>query len=303
MTTALREAISPQDRYYADSRAIFRQLDSLERDALRRILARVDELRKDVTDQLLALPTTMNPDGSETWQAWQLRAYQHELEAAAARWGDRVRADLAADLQSAADLGKAQMPALSALAQAEGVPAALVSFGTGALLDTQIAVAVLHSADLIKGVQQSVITTTNRAIQQVVFGGGTRADAIRDIRAALATQPSRQDKKLGSLTNQAIRIEQTELIRSYGLATSYSLENAAEELPGLQSEWVAILDSRVDPICASLGGKRVPVGKPFPDGYYAPPAHPRCRCRLAAWKPGWPDDPFPLGTPHRAADQ
>lgn len=301
MTTALREAASPQDSYYRDARDIFAQLDRLERDSLLRILSRVDELRREVTDSLLALQTMTGDDGQDTWQAWQLKAYQHELEQAVARWGARVQAELAQDLQGAAALGKRQMGALTTLAQAEGVPAAMVSFGTLGLLDDQIAVAVLHSADLIRGVEASVVNTANRSIQRVVFGGGTRGEAVAAIRDALRTQPARQDKRLGSLTSQATRIEQTELIRVYGMATAHGLENAAEELPGLQQEWVAIRDRRVDPVCAALGGKRVPVGKPFPGGYLHPPAHPRCRCRVVAFMPDWPDDPFPLGTPHRVA--
>lgn len=301
MTLALREGASPQQRYQADQHATFADLERLERDALRRILDRVDELRREVTDRLLALPTTTNPDGTETWQAWQLKAYQHELEAAAQRWGDRVRADLAQDLTAAGELGKQQQAALTDLAQAEGVPAAVISFGSMGLIDEQIAVAVLHSADLIKSVEASVVTTVNRQIQGVVFGGQSRGEAVAAIRAALATQPARTAprNRFGSLTSQAARIEQTELIRTYAIATDISMTQAADELPGLMKEWVAIRDSRVDPVCEYLGGKRVPVGKPFPDGYMYPPSHPNCRCRCVSWMPGWPDDPFPLGTPHR----
>ena len=71
-----------------------------------------------------------------------------------------------------------------------------------------------------------------------------------------------------------------------------------DELPGLQSEWVALLDKRTDPICKALGGKRVKVGGTFPGGLVRPPAHARCRCRLVAYLPSWPDDPFPVGEPH-----
>lgn len=303
MTTALREAVSPQARYYADTRDIFRELDNLEHDALRRILARVDELRRDVTDRLLSLVTTLNPDGTETWQAWQLRAYQHELEQAAQRWGDRVRADLAQDLQGAADLGKAQMPALSALAQAEGVPAALVSFGVVGVLDQQVATAILHSADYIKAVQQNVIVGVNREIQAVVFGGQSRYDAVQNIRAKLATQPSRTSKagrkRFGSLTYQAARVEQNELLTVYNRAADFSLQQAADELPTALKEWVTVLDGRADEICRALSGKRVKPNGLFLGGVSAPPIHVGCRCRTVMWMPNWPADPFQVGTPHR----
>lgn len=299
MTTALREAVSPQDRYQDDARDIFEQLDHLERSALLRILGRVDDLRRDVTDRLLDIPITRDEAGNDTWRAWQLKSYQSELEDAVARWGARVAAELGQDLRDAGDLGKRQMGALTTLAGAEGVPAAVVSFGTLGLLDEQIAVAVLHSADLIKGVEASVVNTVNRAIQGVVFGGVTRSEAIQTIRAALATQPGRHDRRLGSIAAQAARIERTELISVYSIATTYALEHAAEELPGLQQEWISILDQRVDPDCAALSGKRVPVGKPFPGGWMHPPIHPNCRCKTVAFMPSWPADPFPLGTPHR----
>lgn len=287
-----------QRRYEREVRDLLRQLDHLEGQALRRILARVEELRLEVVDRLLALQTTTGPDGAETWQAWQLRGYQQELEAAAGRWSARVQADIAGDLNAAANLGKQQQGALTNLAVAEGVPRAVVSFGPMGLLDNQIAVAVLHSADLIKGVEQSVVTTVNRQVQNVVFGGQSRWDAVEAIRASLATQRSRRDKRLGSLTSQAVRVEQTELMSVFGIANSYSIQNAVEELPQIREEWVAILDSRVDPICAGLGGKRVVPGQPFPGGYSRPPAHPMCRCRTVAWMPGWPPDPFPVGSAH-----
>jgi SPP1 gp7 family putative phage head morphogenesis protein len=297
VTTALREAVSPQGDYYADARDIFAQLDRLERDSLIRILSRVNELRREVTDSLLAMPVGQD----DTWQAWQLKAYQAELEQAVARWGARVRAELAQDLQSAADLGKRQMPALTTLAQAEGVPASMVSFGSLGLLDDQIAVSVMHSADLIKSVEASVVTSVNRQIQGVVFGGQSRGEAVAAIRAALATQAARTapGHRFGSLTSQALRVEQTELIRVYNLANEYGIRNAQEELPGIMKEWVTVLDGKADPDCRALSGKRVKPGATFPGGVTAPPLHPRCRCRVVSWLPYWPADPFPLGTPHR----
>lgn len=311
MITALREAPRrslsiaqriERQKYQLAMDEMMARMDHLEAESYRTILARVAEIRKDVVDRLIELPTTTDAAGNETWQAWQLRGYQQELDRVLRQFRERYAAEFGDVQQRAADLSGLQRAALTELAMSAGVPRAVISFGSLGLLQDQVSAAIMYNAAALDGVSAALGASINREIQQVVFGGQSRWDAVRNIRAALATEPG-SDGKLGGLTERAITLERTALISVYSLAQDFSLQHAAEELPGLQSEWVAILDRRTDPVCKDLGGKRVPVGKAFPGGIMRPPAHMRCRCRLVAFMPGWPDDPFPVGTPHRTADQ
>ena len=302
MTIALCEALDPRDSYDRETTDIFRQLERLEGEALRRILTRLVEVRRDVIDRLTSLPTFTNEDGTATWQANQLRLFRHELEDAIHRFGMQYTAGLADDLTAAANLGKLQMDTLASLAQAVGVPRVVISFGPLGLLDDQIASVILHSSQLIKSVEQSMITAIDRQLQMTVLGGQSRWDTVRAIRDLLATDPRRVNgvRRFGSLTSQAVRIEQTELIRVFNVANEFAIRQAQEELPGIMKEWVTILDSRADPICRGLSGKRAKPGEAFPGGYQRPPdPHPGCRCRLVSFLSDWETDPNPVGAPNR----
>lgn len=52
----------------------------------------------------------------------------------------------------------------------------------------------------------------------------------------------------------------------------------AEEYGIKEIIWRTSIDDRVCEICLPLEGSKTNIGKAFPDGYFHPPAHPRCRC-------------------------
>ena len=285
-----------QVQYQAAMDAMHQRLERLESKSLRTILDRLAEVRRDVVERLSSLPQTTAADGSETWQATQVKLYRDELDEMLRRFGQRYAAELTGILREGADLAAGQADALTELARVAGVPRAMISFGPLGLLEDQVAAAMMFAADSIKGVEAALASTIQREIQMVVFGGQSRWDAVRNIRAALVTTPG---EKLGSVTQRAITLERTALITVFSLASDHFIREAADELPGLQAEWVTILDGRADSICRGLSGKRVKPGEAFPGGYLRPPAHARCRCRVIAWLPTWESDPNPVGAPNR----
>jgi hypothetical protein len=288
----LREARKPrpdpnpdQREYEAAVNRIFRRVDDLDREAARRVLARIAELRADIVDRVSEIPT-VDLDGVETWQATSLRAFRSELDRMTEQFTRRYAAELADDIRTAGtDTAREHQEALTRLALRSGVPRMVISFGPFGLVRDQIEAAVLYSADLAQKLQPTIVERVTREIQAVVFGGQTRPAAVRNIRDALATAPGGRNRKIGGLTMRALSIERTELIRVLNLSNQWAIRNAEEELPGIRKEWVAYPGAEAR--CAALNGKRVAPMEAFPGGVTAPPLHSSCRCRVVAWMPGW----------------
>jgi SPP1 gp7 family putative phage head morphogenesis protein len=285
VTIILREAAqSPGERAFrASMERAWAELDRLDADALRRVRDRIAEFRADILDRLADLPTA-TIDDVETFQATSLRAFAAELEDAGARYAQRASLELGHDLRAAGAMSDAaHRAALAALARANDVPPSLIVLSPLGIADEQIEAAVLFSNSAITNVSQAVIQTVNAELQRVVFGGGSRWDAIKNIRAALATT----GQNPGALTSRAEMIARTGLIATFNIAAEHAYRQATDELPDLQVEWMATPGARTCPTCSALNGKRKAPGGTFPGGVVAPPRHPRCRCRVVAYLPAW----------------
>ena len=86
---------------------------------------------------------------------------------------------------------------------------------------------------------------------------------------------------------RAERIVRTEVLDALGTARQQTLLETQPDFPDLKQQWLARIDSRTSAICTDLHGTVVPIGQPFPGGFYRPPAHPNCRSTTTAWMPGW----------------
>jgi SPP1 gp7 family putative phage head morphogenesis protein len=286
VTVILLEAArkpAAQRELEAEMRRVWAELDRMDDAAARMVLDHVTTMRAAILDRLAELPTT-TVDGAETFQSTALRTFAADLDDIAARFANRYSLDLGEAMRgTAAFSDEAHRAALTQLARSSGVPPSLISMSTLGLADDQVAAAVLFNQSAISTVSQAVVQAVNKEIQAVVFGGQSRWDAVKNIRAALSTT----GKSLGSLTNRALTIERTGMIAVLNVAAEHSYRQAVEELPDLEVSWITAKDKRVDPICTGLSGARKKPGERFPGGYMAPPAHPRCRCRVVAYLPGW----------------
>lgn len=278
--TALLEA-KRQPQMQQDLQAamidVWGQLDHLDAETKKRILARVAEIRAEILDRLAALPTTTDPDGQESWQTTSLRALDADLRELVRRWSEQLSTELGADLQQAADLADVgYRDALSQLARAQGVPAPLIRLSPIGVSSGLVQAATLYNASAFRGLGERIIAEVNREIQRVAFGGQSRWDAIRNIREHLAADPRHAGKPIGKLTSYATMVERTALMSVFNAAAEHAYREAAEELPDLMTEWVTVKDSRVDAACVALGGTRKKPGQSFAPGVIAPPLHPRC---------------------------
>lgn len=76
-------------------------------------------------------------------------------------------------------------------------------------------------------------------------------------------------------------------INAYNIHADASIAEAHKIDPEIRRIWNAAADKRLCPTCRDLDGKTAAIGKDFPGGYSQPPAHPNCRCALAAWRSDW----------------
>lgn len=292
MRVALREAAPGQNALQQEMRRVWSEMDSIDDATARRVLTAVAGMRKDVLDRLMALPT-VQIDGQDTYQSTALRTFAGDLDRLADQFATSYSQLLGQDMRDLVRVSdEAHRAALANLAQATGVPQNVIKMSPLGLSDAQIEAAVLLNQSAIKNVSQAAVSAINKEIQAVVFGGQSRWDAIRNIRSALATEGA----KLGAITNRAMTIERTAMIQAFNVAADHAYRQAVEEFPELQVEWITAKDKRVDPICVGLSGAKKKPGGTFPGGYPAPPAHPRCRCRIVPVLPEW-EKPVPKPKP------
>jgi hypothetical protein len=257
---------------------LWRRLDGMDYETTRAVTARVHQLRVELVDRLLAVPSAPQvPGGEPVPYATALEAYVREVDELLLRWAAAADGAGAATLNQAAGLG------------AEGFNSLLLRAATGPLpvlgLTEDLArAAALYRAQFMRSWGQSVATRVAEEVQRVVFGAQSRWDAVRNIRSALATASG---QKPGTLTSAAIRAERTALISVFNAAAGRSLSAAVPRVPGLMAEWSAAHQAVTCSRCRSLDGVRVKPGRRFPGGPVAPPLHHNCRCRVVPWVPGW----------------
>ena len=294
--TLLLEAkkLSQEQRDLQDAmKRVWSDIDALDAETERRILARVVEMRREVMDRLTALPTTTDADGNETWQTTSQRGFEAELRRITGEWSARLGVEMTDDLERAAGLADVgYRGALSSMARGAGVSPPLITLSPLGLSSDLVQAAALYNSSALRGVSERMVADVNRELQRVVFGGQSRWDAVANIRDMLAADPKWAGKKLepktlGKLTQAAITIERTGIMSVFNIAADRAYREALDELPELMVEWMTVKDSRVDAACVALHGKRKDPRGTFPGGVIAPPLHPRCRCRTVAWMPGW----------------
>lgn len=125
--------------------------------------------------------------------------------------------------------------------------------------------AELYAYDLIRGINATSLDRVSAAVAAWVETG-TALDVLIDQLTGV----------FGPV--RAEMIAQTETTRAYaqGSLDAYRASGVVSQM-----EWLTGNDEFVCPICAPLNGQRTGLDGEFAPGISLPPAHPRCRCRIA----------------------
>lgn len=129
-----------------------------------------------------------------------------------------------------------------------------------------------------------------RRIRPIIGLTAREAQAVQNYRQELLEQgmdPSKVEHWAQNYAGylhrrRALRIARTETASAFNYGQLETMRQAVRE--GLVSEvykvWWTARDERVCLACGPLHGRRVRLEEPFPNGAYAPPLHPMCRCTV-----------------------
>ena len=263
---------------------LWRQVDTMSAQSQRDIITRVAAIRKEIVDKLSGAPVVTGLGGVETIDPQFLMGYRNELTSLLVGWARDVIDKSAGTMEKAANLGVGGYDKL--LAELSGATLSPLTPGVMGLAPEVVQAASLFTAEQFRGLANEVQTTVANQVQRAVFGGQSRWDAVRNIRDALKGQPG-QTQNLGSLTSKAVSIERTAIMSVFNAAAQVSYIRAESALPGLKVEWSSAGQKTVCSKCRSVDGERKKPREKFSIGVLAPPAHPRCMCRVIAWRADW----------------
>jgi len=122
-----------------------------------------------------------------------------------------------------------------------------------------------YGHELLKGITESTIRQLQAEIAAFIESGDLTIPQLK----------KRLEPLFGA--ERAGLIASTEVTRAFaeGNITAWKKSGVTEG-----KEWVTANDELVCTICGPLDGQIVAIDAEFEGGYYAPPAHPRCRCGI-----------------------
>jgi SPP1 gp7 family putative phage head morphogenesis protein len=110
------------------------------------------------------------------------------------------------------------------------------------------------------GLQNTTRESMRSAIERHLSTGSSRRQLVNELSSLFGRE-------------RAKMIATTETTRLYAIGNEAAFEAAGV----VNNEWRTVMDSRVDPICEALEGKR----KIEDERTESPPAHVRCRCWIS----------------------
>lgn len=290
MVTSILEALSGQEQYRRRLAQIQRGLDDLTDATVRDTFGLLGEIRRDAVAALASVPQ----DGG-TWPAYRLTSLIAALDGAAKELTERVGGRLKDGTRRAWDDGAtAQFRALRLTAPV------LTAIGFDSLL-----IAQQLQADLVRKVSLDFRQRAAREVTIAVAGAQSPWEATRKVGDLLRTQPAREDRRLGTIANQAERIVRTEVMGAFNLADRARDDELAVLVPSIRKWWDAAGDGRTRPTHAAAESRYAPGAGEGPIELAADfrvggerasgPHDPRlsaaervnCRCIRGLWSPDW----------------
>lgn len=125
-----------------------------------------------------------------------------------------------------------------------------------------------------------------------ILGNITRSMSLRETPKQLIKRLAKASKRAGTGIKNAARgllrrfysaisrLIRTETMHAYNAHVSYIVDELARKDGKVKKQWVALLDMKTCMMCRGLHGQIVKPSDTFKSGFFAPPAHPHCRCFL-----------------------
>jgi hypothetical protein len=238
-------ATAAERRAYARKlREIARSFDQLERATLQQSI----QLLRDVRDRIAGQLT-----GTEFSQ-FRVAEQQQALDDIINAYDAQARALANGSTRQAFALGERSV--------VEPLQDANIGVAFFRPSEAQVNILSQFSADLISGEAAKFRSDINRIIRMNALGGNSALDAMKEITAKIGLPEKRSDPTKG-VAYEAERILRTETNRTYNLASFAQQEQLAQDIPGLQKQWMATADNRTRLTHLEAHGKVVGVDEPF----------------------------------------
>lgn len=275
---------TPKQEYIRALRDISKRFDTLEADTVRRSI----ELLRAMRDRLQLRLTSV-----ENFRNFQLSELIGNV--------NQMIAEYEAQLIALSNGGLTQSARLGALSVVEPLQAAGVGVGFFQPTPAQLNTVLDFSADLIRGITGEMRQAINGTIRRSALGEQSTISAMQEINRRLGvTEPDT------GIAYRGERIIRTELGRVYNLSNHSQQQVTAQQVDGLQKQWLATGDARTRIEHLAAHGQLVPVDQPFMVGreqlmYPLDPAGSawntiNCRCRSVTVHP----EIGPIGGPLNA---
>ena len=207
-----------------------RDVTRLSAEGARLVVARIDELRREITDRIRTLRTVESGAPFALRIAPQIEA---EIQAALSTLIDGASADVAAILGEAFAAGSGVLPA------------ALEASGFGVSIGTGISPALLTtlqtaSGDLLTEVFTQLGEKIGRTVRQSIAGLDSSSATIEKVAELLRTSREVRAglrRRIG-IGFQAETITRLEMGQAFSAAQHASAINAGEIIPGLRKRWI-----------------------------------------------------------------
>ena len=291
MTHFLEETdLHRKQRYARELNALVARFDRLDNDTIRRLVALLQDLRKDIAATLLN-----NPSAYEQWRLTELqRSIEDNIQRFQSRAGDVLTAALLEAGQVGLEMVDKPLIAAGIVTNIVGLTPQIINIAAdfSAMLiqdisdqlrhgiDAQLRLAALGQKSPFE-LMKAITNTMGVHAYDGVWGTRRRPDVVRGVAA------------------RAEAIVRTELTRTMNLAHQSRAEQAAKTVPGMKKRWMATGDRRTRPAHLEAHwatyNNPIPVDQPFEvDGEkLMQPGDPlgsagntiNCRCRMVLVAP------------------
>jgi hypothetical protein len=288
---------TPKEQYTAELNAIAERYGSMEDATIKRTLAMLKELRRQIAAELMT---------AQDFDAFRLNQLRASLEAHIARFQAQLSAEARAAFEQTIEDG------------AESVVAPLNAAGVETVFfrpsSAQLNVVLDFSARLIQDIADDMRRRIDQQLRLAVVGQKSPMQTMKDITrdmgidARTGVWKKRHDPVKG-VAARAETILRTEMQRAFNLANHSQQLETAKVTPGTTKSWIATADTRTrrGHLKAHMDYKNrpIPVDEPFivyditpkgvikgsaklmyPGDPNAPPQYTiQCRCRMATHHP------------------
>lgn len=221
----------PKDQYANELDRILKRFDNLDNQTVRRLIALLQDTRKEI-----AVTLADNPTDFERFRLTQLTS---SIDDIISGFQSQLSANLADGITGASELA----------VQSVASPLEVIGFNTSSFnrLTPQLSnIALDFSAELVQNISDDLRKSINTQLRIATLAQKSPYQAMRDVTKALGVKAKdgvwgtrSRPEVVEGVAARAETIVRTEMTRIFNLSQSSTQQQAANIIPGLLKRWIA----------------------------------------------------------------